>query len=112
ILWLMALAIWLLSAPKVIGGVTIDSASGQTKCYRLYSRGVLWPQGLPGFSQEDGSKCPPLCLWARSLGRERLRIYLGGWISLLSMGLIKERVYSLRKDEQVEYRDCYKISFH
>ncbi|MBW2135839.1 MAG: VWA domain-containing protein, partial [Deltaproteobacteria bacterium] len=102
ILWLMALAIWLLSATKVIGGVTIDSASGQTKSYRLYSRGVLWPQGLPGFSQEDGSKCPPLCLWARSLGRERLRIYLGGWISLLSMGLIKERVYSLRKDEQVE----------
>lgn len=111
VLWIALVLLWLLRAPKITGGLNIDRSDGLTRSFNIYNQGLIWPTTIAGFTSEDGARHQPLHFWARAVSQDRLHVYIGGWVSLCSFGLIKEKALALSRDQQQLYRDLYTISF-
>lgn len=109
--WLILWTIWILKTPRLIGNLVVESEDGRVRTFPLRKRGFLFPKSIKGIGS-DGHKCPMFHFYARAVNDERLRLYVGGWVSCISLGLLKERAYTLRRDTTEEYRNCYRITLN
>jgi len=100
VIYLIVLILYLSSAKRITASLDVMKLTGESKTIFLDNQKWFKPRKLKGYTDEDGTSYPPISFWGRGRNEESIRLFVGGWMSLLTGGIFSKRKTILSKGDE------------
>jgi hypothetical protein len=97
LLWTLAVTVWLMKGKKITATLTLQRLDGTSESIYLANKKWLKPTWVKGY-EHDAQRHSSIKLWGKTIDSDAIRLYKGGWASILSLGLLASPL-TLKREE-------------
>ncbi len=111
-IYVIVFILCLSKSARIMASLDVVKLTGESETIFLNNQKWFKPRKVTGYTADDSTSYPSLSFWGKGKTEESIRLFVGGWLSLLTCGIVSERKTTLSKGDESEIKQGFTFTLN